>query len=89
MGKKMPTDILGEDTVRKIIDRLDRLRPWFYDAVYANDIYDLQIDTVEHGPDEVCTIIEGRLAQGPGTAFDALRRRYPSETQNEPSTHVR
>jgi chloramphenicol 3-O-phosphotransferase len=82
MTKKMPTDILGEDTVRKIIDRLDRLRPWFYDAVYANDIYDLQIDTVEHGPDEVCALIERRLGEGPGTAFEALRRRYPMDHAN-------
>ena len=85
MNKKMPTDILGEDAVRKIIDRLDRLRPWFYDAVYANDIYDLQIDTVKHGPDEVCAIIEARLAQGPGSAFDALRRRYPLQPSAGPA----
>lgn len=57
--------------------RLDRLRPWFYEAVYANDIYDLEIDTVRCGPEEVCDAIERRLAEGPGTAFDALRTRYP------------
>src|SRR5580698_5236565 len=45
MDKKMPTDILGEDAVRIIVGRLNRLRPWFYEAVYANDVYDLEIDT--------------------------------------------
>jgi chloramphenicol 3-O-phosphotransferase len=77
MDKKMPIDILGEDTVKRIIDRLNRLRPWFYEAVYANDCYDLQIDTVEHSPEEVCNLIEQRLAQGQGTAFEKLRARYP------------
>lgn len=77
MDKKMPTDLLGEDTVRKIVERLDRLRPWFYDAVYANTICDLEIDTDKHGPEEVCAMIEARLAQGPGTAFEELRRRWP------------
>ena len=75
--KKLPTDILGEDAVRIITDRLDRLRPWFYDAVYANDISDLEIDTERHGPEEVRAMIEQRLAQGPGTAFEALRARFP------------
>jgi chloramphenicol 3-O-phosphotransferase len=77
MDKKMPTDLLGEDTVKRIIDRLNRLRPWFYDAAYANDCYDLEIDTVKHTPEEVCELIERRLAKGPGTAFDTLRARYP------------
>jgi chloramphenicol 3-O-phosphotransferase len=78
MDKKMPTDILGEDTVKRVLDRLDRLRPWFYQAVYANDCYDLEIDTVKHSPEEVCSLIEQRLAQGPGTAFEKLRTRYPN-----------
>lgn len=77
MDKPMPTDLLGEDAVRKIIARLDRLRPWLYDAVYANDTYDLEIDTSAHTPEEVVAMIEARLAEGPGTAFDQLRARYP------------
>jgi len=77
MDKKMPTDLLGEDAIKRIVDRLNRLRPWFYEAVYANDIYDLEIDTVKHAPEEVCALIEQRLAQGPGTAFEQLRARYP------------
>jgi chloramphenicol 3-O-phosphotransferase len=82
MDKKMPVDLLGEDAVRKIVDRLDRLRPWFYEAVYANDIYDLEIDTVENPPERVAALIEQRLAEGPGTAFDRLRALYaePVET---------
>ncbi len=74
--KKLPTDVLGADTVRIITDRLDRLRPWFYDAVYANDICDLEIDTERHAPEMVRAMIEHRLAQGPGTAFEALRDRF-------------
>ena len=77
MDKKLPTDILGEDVVRKIVERLDRLRPWFYDAVYASDLYDLTIDTSCHAPEEVVAMIEARMAEGPGTAFDQLRARYP------------
>ncbi len=77
MDKKMPTDILGEDAVRKIVDRLDRLRPWFYDAVHANPVCDLEVDTVRHSPEEVCDLIAARLAQGPGVAFDQLRAQYP------------
>jgi chloramphenicol 3-O-phosphotransferase len=79
--KKLPTDILGADTVRIITDRLDRLRPWFYQAVYANEITDLQIDTAQHGPEAVRAMIEQRLAAGPGTAFHALRERYPKVAQ--------
>jgi len=77
MDKPMPVDLLGEDVVKKIIDRLDRLRPWFYEAVYANDIYDLVIDTEVNGPEAVVAMIEARLAEGPGTAFERLRERYP------------
>jgi chloramphenicol 3-O-phosphotransferase len=77
MDKKLPIDILGEDAARKIVDRLTRLRPWFYEAVYANDISDLVIDTDRHGPDAVCALIQARLGQGPGTAFEHLRARWP------------
>lgn len=81
MDKKMPTDVLGKDAVKRIIDRLNRLRPWFYDAVYANDCYDLEIDTVQHNPEAVCDLIEQRLAEGPGTAFETLRERYPAPAE--------
>lgn len=77
MDKKLPVDLLGEDAVRKIVDRLTRLRPWFYEAVYANEICDLEIDTSIHAPEAVCAMIEARLAEGPGTALDRLRARYP------------
>lgn len=77
MDKPMPVDLLGEDVVRKIVARLDRLRPWFYDAIYANDIYDLTIDTSRHAPEAVVAMIEARLAEGPGEAFDRLREKWP------------
>ena len=79
MDKPLPVDLLGEDAVRKIVERLDRLRPWFYDAVYANEIVDLEIDTDAHGPEDVVAMIEARLAQGPGTAFERLREKWPKE----------
>jgi chloramphenicol 3-O-phosphotransferase len=77
MGGRMRTDFLGEDAARRIVDRLDRLRPWFYEANYANDRYDLEIDTVVHGPEEVCAMIESRLAEGPGTALRDLLDHHP------------
>jgi chloramphenicol 3-O phosphotransferase len=77
MTKKLPVDLLGEDAARKIVDRLNRLRPWFTEAVYAEDLADLTIDSDANSPDEACALIEARLAQGPGTAFAELRRRYP------------
>lgn len=83
MDKKLPTDELGaDDPVRRILERLDRLRPWFYDAVYANDLSDLEVDTDRHAPEAVCEMIERRLAQGPGTAFEALRARHPAPAAN-------
>ncbi len=66
----------------KVRERLDRLRPWFYEAVYANDICDLEVDTVRYAPDEVCDAIERRLARGPGTAFEQLRARYPMQSRH-------
>ena len=77
MTKKMPIELLGDDAIRKMVDRLARLRPWFYESVYANEISDLEIDTSVHGPEAVCAMIEERLAQGPGTALEELRQRWP------------
>lgn len=74
MTKKLPVEVLGEDAAAKIVDRLNRLRKWFTEAVYANDISDLVIDTSVHGPDEVVALIKARLAEGPGTAFETTRR---------------
>jgi chloramphenicol 3-O-phosphotransferase len=75
MGKRIPTT-LGDEVVRRIVERLQRLRPWFYEAVYANECCDLEIDTSKYAPEEVCALIEQRLASGPGTAFEQLRSRY-------------
>ncbi len=78
MDKKMPTaEFADDDPVKRIVERLGRLRPWFYEASYANAINDLEIDTSQHDPEAVCDQIEARLAQGPGEAFAALRERYP------------
>jgi len=71
-------DSQGDDGKSRAVEALHRLRPWFYETVYANDCCDLEIDTTQHDPDAVCTLIEQRLAEGPGTSFDTLRKRYPT-----------
>ncbi len=77
MDKPLPVDLLGADAVAKIVDRLNQLRPWFYQSVYANPISDLLVDTELHSPSEVCAMIAARLAQGAGTALDDLRVYFP------------
>lgn len=67
---------LGDDALQAIAQRLQDASPWFYDAAYANDVYDLVIDSTSYSPDEVCQQIEQRLSEGPGTAFAKLRERY-------------
>jgi len=76
MGGKS-ANLLDDEAAARIRNRLDRLRPWFYEAIYANDCYDLEVDTVRHEPKEVCNLIAHRLADGPGTAFGQLRGHYP------------
>jgi len=70
-------DVLGKDGSEEIAKRLQAVTPWFYEASYANDYYDLVIDTARFNPDEVCAQIEQRLEQGPGTAFETLRQQHP------------
>ena len=67
----------GMDGIAALGAELAALVPWFYDHTYANDCYDLTIDSSMLDPDAVCALIEQRLAAGPGTAFAALRQRYP------------
>jgi len=77
MDKKLPIDILGEDAARIIIDRLTRLRPFYYDEIYRNEICDIEIDSDANGPEEVVALIEARLAQRPGTAYELIRKKFP------------
>ena len=77
MDRKLGGKPLDEEMTRRIVDRLARLRPWFYEEVYANDIADLTIDTSAAAPEDVAAQIMARLAQGPGTAFQRLREKYP------------
>lgn len=77
MTKKLPVEVLGEDAARRIVDRLNRLRPWFYEDVYANDICDIEIDTAAHDLEQTVQLIRDRLAQGLGTAFERLRAKHP------------
>jgi chloramphenicol 3-O-phosphotransferase len=79
MDRKAPASQYAEPGMAaRVRERLERLRPWFYEATYANDICDLEIDTGRCGPEAVCEAIERRLAEGPGTAFERLRSRYPA-----------
>ncbi len=78
MDKKNPAvEMYGEEAVKRVINTLHRLRPFFYETVYANDCCDLEIDTAKHDPEGVCDLIEKRLKEGPGAAFETLRARHP------------
>src|SRR5262249_23649626 len=61
----------------RIAQGLQVMTPWLYEGAYANDVCDLLIDSAQCDPDEVCQKIEARSKEGPGTAFDTLRKRYP------------
>lgn len=76
MTKKLPVEILGEDAVNRIVDRLTRLRPWFYEEIYRNEVADLTIDSAAHSPEEIVAMIEARLAEGPGEAFAQLKAKF-------------
>lgn len=76
IGNRFSNSSYDSEQVRQSKERLARLRPWFYEAIYSNDICDLEIDTVQHSPESVCEQIERRLKGGPGTAFDQLREKY-------------
>jgi chloramphenicol 3-O-phosphotransferase len=67
----------GDDPLAEMNAMLDRMRPWFYESSYANEICDLEIDTSAPNIDAVCDLIAARLAEGPGTAFSKLRDIYP------------
>lgn len=74
-------DELGGDAEarEKIAEGMQKMTEWFYGAAYENDCYDLVIDTTKNNPDEVCELIEKRLTEGPGTAFETLRKRHPKK----------
>lgn len=66
----------GPEIVAAFAEQLGEAGPWFYEHAYANDIYDLELDSSAMSPDQVCAEIEARLRQGPGTAFARLRERH-------------
>jgi chloramphenicol 3-O-phosphotransferase len=70
-------EALGPNAAQRIGEGLKVVTPWLYDGAYANDCCDLLIDSDAFGPQEICEQIESRLGEGPGTAFAALRERYP------------
>ena len=67
----------GSDIMKTMGEMLVSVGPWFYEHAYANDCYDLELDSSAMSADEICGSIEDRLRAGPGTAFGELRRRYP------------
>jgi len=67
---------MGETAREDLAKGMQRMIPWFYEAAYKNDCYDLVIDSSKFNPDEVCEQIAQRVAAGPGTAFETLRGRY-------------
>jgi chloramphenicol 3-O-phosphotransferase len=67
----------GPDGVKKLAETLRAMTPWYYERAYQNDCTDLELDSDALTPEELCARIEARLAQGPGTAFAELRRKYP------------
>ncbi|MDG2004444.1 MAG: AAA family ATPase [Novosphingobium sp.] len=77
LPEQMVEALGGPDGVKQLGEQLAAVRPWFYEHAYANEIYDLEIDSSALSPDEVCEMIEERIAKGPGKAFEQLRRKYP------------
>jgi chloramphenicol 3-O-phosphotransferase len=67
----------GPDILQALGEQLAAATPWFYEHAYANEIYDLELDSSAMTTDEVCERIEARLNEGPGTAFSRLRERHP------------
>ena len=67
----------GPDGVRKLGELLSQMTPWYYEHAYQNGCFDLELDSEALSPDQLCEQIEARLRQGPGTAFETLRQRYP------------
>jgi chloramphenicol 3-O-phosphotransferase len=71
------SETIGQEAAARIARNLGRLMPWYLDAIYQNEIFDLVLDTAVQPPDLICDSIAARLAQGPGTAFSELRKIYP------------
>jgi chloramphenicol 3-O-phosphotransferase len=67
----------GPEIVAAFAEQLSAVGPWFYEHAYANEIYDLELDSSAMSPEEVCERIQARLREGPGTAFARLRERHP------------
>lgn len=76
IGQRFANSQYDEERIKRARERLDRLRPWFYRAVYASPHCDLEIDSADLTPDEICSRLEQRLSQGPGSAFDTLMGLY-------------
>jgi chloramphenicol 3-O-phosphotransferase len=70
---------VGPHLLEQMGEELEAATPWLYDHTYANDCYDLTLDSSAMSPTAVCEVIEQRLKEGPGIAFATLRERYPKK----------
>lgn len=76
-------EVAGGDSAAELMAKtFQRMTPWFYRRSYESNCFDLQLDTTENRPEEICQKIRLRLEAGPGTAFDSLRERYPYRPGN-------
>ncbi len=76
IGSRFTNSSYSEQQKSLSRQRLDRLRPWFYRAIYQNTRYDLNIDTSSCPPEEVCQQIRQRLQQDSGRAFKELLQQH-------------
>ena len=77
MPEQMAEVAGGDGAAQMMAKTFQRMTPWFYRSSYENDCFDLVLDTTKYPPEKICQKIQQRLDDGPGTAFDALRKRYP------------
>jgi len=82
---KEAMDAAGPEILKVLGEELAAAIPWFYEHAYANDCYDLELDSSAMSADELCERIEARLVEGPGTAFARLRERYPRPLRDQAS----
>jgi chloramphenicol 3-O-phosphotransferase len=68
---------VGPHLLKEMGEELEAATSWLYEHTYANDCYDLMVDSSAMSATAICEVIEQRLTHGPGTAFATLRERYP------------
>jgi chloramphenicol 3-O-phosphotransferase len=67
--------VLGHEQAVRNSENKKLVARYLYDRIFANDLYDLEIDTNRHDPGAVVELIAGAMGDGRGTAFPELARR--------------